>query len=126
MIVAMTTPQREYVYAYTEGNYREMVWAILTNRRWMCDYTPKEDFFKWVEKSNNAELKKLWDYVQYIWTVCLECSWFTDAHSIESMVSNWDIHCLVECIIKQSKEKLLHNHLSKCQSLATTSTNFIK
>lgn len=61
--VAMTTPQREYVYAYTEGNYREMVWAILTNRRWMCDYTPKEDFFKWVEKSNNAELKKLWDYV---------------------------------------------------------------
>lgn len=72
MIIAMTTPQREYVYAYTEGNYREMVWAILTNRRWMCDYTPKEDFFKWVEKSNNAELKKLWDYVQYILYVCLE------------------------------------------------------
>ena len=28
-----------------------------------CDYTPKEDFFKWVEKSNNQELKKLWEYV---------------------------------------------------------------
>ena len=53
----MSEPQREYMYAYTQGNYQEMVWAILTNRRWMCDYTPKEDFFKWVEKSNNQELK---------------------------------------------------------------------
>ena len=63
LFLAMSVPQREYMFAYTQGNYREMVWALLTNRRWMCDYTPKEDFFKWVEKSNNAELKKLWDYV---------------------------------------------------------------
>ena len=62
-IIAMSEPQREYMYAYTQGNYQEIVWAILTNRRWMCDYTPKEDFFKWVEKSNNQELKKLWEYV---------------------------------------------------------------
>ena len=59
----MTAPQREYVYAYTQGNYREMVWALLTNRRWMSDYTPKAEFFQWVEKSNNKELKDLWEYV---------------------------------------------------------------
>ena len=63
IIFPLSEPQREYMYAYTQGNYQEMVWAILTNRRWMCDYTPKEDFFKWVEKSNNQELKKLWEYV---------------------------------------------------------------
>ena len=67
----MSTAQREYMYAYTQGNYREMVWALLTNRRWMCDYTPKQEFFQWVEKSGNKELKDLWEYVQGLfWIVC--------------------------------------------------------
>lgn len=49
-----------YMYSYTQGNYREMVWSVLTNRRWLMDYAPKGAFYEWVEKSNNAELKKLW------------------------------------------------------------------
>ena len=53
----MSEAQRMYMYGYTQGNYREMV---LTNRRWLMDYTPKPRFFEWVEESNNAELKKLW------------------------------------------------------------------
>lgn len=56
----MSEAQRMYMYGYTQGNYREMVWSVLTNRRWLMDYTPKPRFFEWVEESNNAELKKLW------------------------------------------------------------------
>ena len=56
----MSEAQREYMYSYTQGNYREMVWSVLTNRRWLMDYAPKGAFFEWVEKSNNVELKKLW------------------------------------------------------------------
>lgn len=56
----MSEVQRMYMYGYTQGNYREMVWSVLTNRRWLMDYTPKSRFFEWVEESNNAELKKLW------------------------------------------------------------------
>ena len=59
----MNEAQRQYVYAYTQGNYRDVMWSLLQNRRWICDYTPKEDFFAWLEKSGNQEMKKVWEYI---------------------------------------------------------------
>ena len=58
----MSTGQRQYLYAYSQGNFREMMWTLLQNRRWISDFIPKEEFFSYLEKSGNAEMKKLWDY----------------------------------------------------------------
>ncbi len=63
-MLAMSTPQRQYLYAFSEGNYREMMTSLLQNRRWIWDYTPKEDYFAFIEKSGTEEIKKLWEYVQ--------------------------------------------------------------
>lgn len=62
LFLAMSAGQRQYLHAYSQGNYREMMWALLQNRRWISDYMPKEDFFAYLEKSGNADMKKLWDY----------------------------------------------------------------
>ena len=59
----MSEAQRQYLYAYTQGNYREVMWTLLQNRRWICDYIPKEDFFTWVEKSGTPEMKQVWEYI---------------------------------------------------------------
>jgi hypothetical protein len=50
------------MYAYTSGNYTEVVNALLLNRRWLFDYIPKEPFFEAVEKSKNKELQDVWEY----------------------------------------------------------------
>ena len=62
-MLAMSTPQRQYLYAFSEGNYREMMTSLLQNRRWIWDYTPKEEYFAFIEKSGSEEIKKLWEYV---------------------------------------------------------------
>ena len=49
--------QREYLYAHTQGNYRELVWNLLCNRRWLWDFTPGKAYQKWVE--NYPEVKEL-------------------------------------------------------------------
>lgn len=51
--------QREYLYAHTQGNYRELVWNLLCNRRWLWDFTPGKAYQKWVE--NYPEVKELWE-----------------------------------------------------------------
>ena len=60
--LAMSNGQRQYLYAYSQGNFREMMWTLLQNRRWISDFLPKEEFFAYLEKSGNTEMKKLWDY----------------------------------------------------------------
>ena len=69
-MVAMSTPQRQYLYAFSEGNYREMMNSLLQNRRWIWDYTLKEEYFSFIEKSGSDEVKKLWEYVQSFCLVC--------------------------------------------------------
>ena len=57
----MSKLQRQYLYAYTQGNYREVMWSLLQNRRWISDCTPKEDFFAYIEKSGSEEVKRAWE-----------------------------------------------------------------
>ena len=57
----MNEYQRQYMYAYTQGNYREMVRALLCNRRWSWDFIPGKSYQKWVRKADYPELRELWD-----------------------------------------------------------------
>ncbi|CBK20532.2 uncharacterized protein [Blastocystis hominis] len=59
IISPMNEFQREYLYAHTQGNYRELVWNLLCNRRWLWDFTPGKAYQKWVE--NYPEMKELWE-----------------------------------------------------------------